>query len=117
MYTVRLLRMTARLLMLLYAGFISIFALDVFEEPAGSLQSTVGLILHLLPTLLILGLVLVSRKNDLFSAISYTLLGLFYIWWAWGRFPFSTYLIIAGPVLLSGLMHGYCWTAARKEKT
>ncbi|MFM2136849.1 MAG: hypothetical protein RL021_2249 [Bacteroidota bacterium] len=102
--------------MLLFAGFISIFALDVFENPQGILKTVAALILHLLPTFLIIGLVVLSRKTDLIPAISYTALGALYIWWAWERFPFITYLIIAGPLFIAGILHGICWSN-RKSAT
>lgn len=100
----------ARILMLLFAGFISIFALDVFENPDSILPTIAALGIHLLPTFVIIGLVLLSRKNDLLPAIAYTALGFLYIWWAWDRFPFITYLIIAGPLFVAGILHGICWS-------
>ena len=100
--------------MLLFAAFISIFALDVFEEPHGLLPTIAGLLIHLLPTFLIIGLVLIARKNDILPAVSYTLLGFIYIVWAWGKFPFINYLIIAGPLMLAGILHGLSWTRRKK---
>ncbi len=48
-----------RILCLLFAGFISLFALDVFEENRGFWNTTLALLMHLIPTgilLLILAL-------------------------------------------------------------
>ncbi|MFM2208146.1 MAG: hypothetical protein RL213_2121 [Bacteroidota bacterium] len=110
MKRIKFFQKTARLLMLLFAGFISIFALDVFENPDGIIHTVAALGIHLLPTFLIIGLILLSRKSDLLPAIAYIALGFLYIWWAWDRFPFTTYIIIAGPLFLAGVLHGICWS-------
>jgi hypothetical protein len=36
-------------------------------------------------------------------------LGLFYIFWAWGRFPVSTYEIISGSLFLLAILFGIGW--------
>ena len=36
-------------------------------------------------------------------------LGLFYIFWAWGRFPVITYVVISGLLFLLAILFGIGW--------
>ena len=91
-----------RVLCALFAGFISLFALDVFEGDQGIWQTTVALLTHLIPTAILLGLLAVAWRWEWVGAIAFPVLGVLYIAIAWGRFPLLTYTIIAGPLLLVG---------------
>jgi hypothetical protein len=109
MKTPRLLFWTPRILCLLFAGFISLFALDVFQENHGFWNTTIALLIHLIPTGILLALLAVSWPWEWIGALGFPALGLFYIISCWGRFPWQTYLIIAGPLVLVGILFLLGW--------
>lgn len=93
----------ARILVILFAVFISLFALDVFEEGVPLGQIVVALLIHLIPTYVILIILWASWKRPLIGGILFMLLGLFYILSAHNQ-AFLAYLLIAGPPFLIGLL-------------
>lgn len=107
----------ARLLTLVFAVFISIFALDVFEEKLGFLQTVLALLLHLVPTFFILLVLWLSWNRGWIGSIVFTILGILYIWWAWGRFELITYLLISGPLFLVSILFLLGWWEQQKEKS
>lgn len=98
----KILYWTPRVLGILFAFFISLFALDVFAE-YGFPEVLVALFMHLIPTFLVVGLLLIAWKWNLIGGLLYIGIGLFYIWLGWGKFDGITFLIIAGPVFLVGV--------------
>src|ERR1039458_824160 len=99
MKTPRLLFWTPRILCLLFAGFISLFALDVFQENRGFWETTIALLIHLILTGLLLIILAVSWRWEWVGALLFIGLGVFYIIAFWGRFSWSNYLVIAGPLM------------------
>lgn len=91
-----------RVLCALFAAFISLFALDVFEGDQGIWQTTVALLMHLIPTAILVGLLALAWRWEWVGAVTFPALGALYIAMAWGRFPWLTYAIIAGPLFLAG---------------
>ncbi|MFQ5767430.1 MAG: hypothetical protein ACE5ID_05540 [Acidobacteriota bacterium] len=47
---------------------------------------------------------MVAWRFERVGGLIYLALALFYILWAWGRFSFSAYLAISGPLALIGLL-------------
>ena len=64
----------------------------------------IALFMHLVPTYLVLGALLVAWKWEKIGGILFLGLGLFYIIMSWGRFPGMTYLIISGPLIVIGTL-------------
>ena len=94
----------ARVLGIVMALFISLFALDVFED-----FSIVGLFMHMIPTAIVVAVLFVAWRWPLIGGLLYVGLGVFYIVWAWGRFALGAYFGISGPLFLIGalFMIGY----------
>lgn len=109
MKTPRLLFWTPRILCLLFAGFISMFALDVFQENRGFWNTTIALLMHLILTGLLLILLAFSWRWEWIGALFFPALGAFYIIAFWGRFPWQTYLIMVGPLVLVGVLFLLGW--------
>ena len=107
--TNRLLFWTPRVLCLLFAGFISLFALDVFGETRGFWNTAVALFMHLIPTFLLLGLLALSWRWDWVGGLSFPALGAFYIIAFWGRFHWSAYALISGSLFLLGALFLLSW--------
>jgi hypothetical protein len=100
---------TPRGLGILFAAFISLFALDVFGEGAGFWQTLLALLIHLIPTAVVVLALVLSWRWEWLGAILYSALAALYIQQFWGRFPWSTYLIISGPLVLVGLLFLADW--------
>ena len=102
---------TPRVLCILFAAFISIFAADVFEEHRGFWPTLLGLLMHLIPTFVIIAVLLASWRHEWIGGVLFTALGLLYIAWAWNK-PFATwytFLAIAGPPVLAGVLFLLGW--------
>jgi hypothetical protein len=98
-----------RVLCIIFALFLSIFALDVFSEGLGFWQTILALLIHLIPAFLILIVLIVSWRWELVGGIIFTALGILYLVSSWGRFPWVTYLIVSGPLLLVGVLFLVNW--------
>lgn len=91
-----------RVLCVLFAAFISLFALDVFEGNQGIWRTTIALLLHPIPTAILLALLAITWRWEWVGAVAFPALGALYIIMAWGRFSWLVYAIIAGPLFLAG---------------
>jgi hypothetical protein len=98
-----------RVLSLLFATFISIFALDVFNESHGFWQTALALLMHLIPTIILLALLAVSWRWEWVGGVVFPALGLIYLVNSWGRFHWSAYVLIAGPLFLLGTLFLLSW--------
>jgi hypothetical protein len=105
----RLLFWTPRILGLLFAAFISIFALDVFDEHHGFWETALALGMHLIPTAILLVLLALSWRWGWIGAVLFPALGALYLVNFWGRFPWSVYAIISGPMFLLGILFLLNW--------
>ncbi len=95
---------TPRILVMLFAVFISLFALDVFGVGYTFWETILAFLIHLVPTYLVVIALLVAWKWPRVGGSIFVLLGLWYIWMAWGKFIIWTYVIIAGPPILVGIL-------------
>jgi hypothetical protein len=93
-----------RILCLLFAAFISLFALDVFGEGYGFWGTIVALLMHLVPTGLILIALVIAWRWEWIGAILFAALGVLYLVMAWGEFDWIAFLLIAGPCFLIGAL-------------
>lgn len=103
-----LLLWAARVLGIGMALFLSIFALDAFGE-GGILRNVAAFLIHLVPSFLVLAVVIFAWRREAVGAVGFTALALIYIVMTWGRFPLSVYLLIAGPLALTGLLFLASW--------
>jgi hypothetical protein len=96
----RILFWTPRILTIVFTAFISIFALDVFGQGYTFWETVVALMMHMIPTLLILIALTVAWRWEWVGRVLFIALGVFYIASMWGRFPLSVYVVIAGPAFV-----------------
>lgn len=89
-----------RVLGILQSCFITLFALDVFKEPFPAVL--LALVMHLIPTMILVGILLIAWRWELIGGLLCFLPALFYIWYAAGRFPLIALVCIAGPLILTG---------------
>ncbi|MEI8059615.1 MAG: hypothetical protein WCG67_05610, partial [Ferruginibacter sp.] len=62
--TPAIIRWTARIMSIAFAAFISIFALDVFNESSNFWDTALGLLIHLIPTFLIILVLIISWRKE-----------------------------------------------------
>lgn len=91
----KILHRTPRVLSILLIAFLSLFAMDVFEEP----QWFLALLIHLIPSFLLLAITIIAWKKALLGSILFLLFGvallLFTHFEAW---------VIAIPAFIVGLL-------------
>ncbi|OFW03219.1 MAG: hypothetical protein A3H96_19135 [Acidobacteria bacterium RIFCSPLOWO2_02_FULL_67_36] len=104
----RLLRWAPRVLGLGMALFLSVFALDAFGE-GGLLRNVAGFLIHLIPSFIVLAVLIAAWRRALVGATGFIALALIYVVMTWGRFPLSVYLVIAGPLALTGVLFLASW--------
>jgi hypothetical protein len=100
--TRQLLFWVPRVLTILFAGFLSLFALDVFDEGFGFWGTVVALFMHLIPTWIVLIVLAVSWRWEWVGAVLFAALGLLYVYFAVGRGHPEWTLVISGPLFLVG---------------
>lgn len=110
----RLLYWVPRILTILFAVFVSFFALDVFNEHLPFLHLVLALFLHLIPTFALLITLALAWRWEWIGSVAYVALGVFYVYSFAGRFPLLTYVVIAGPLFLIGGLFATNWIM-RKE--
>ncbi|MCK9331383.1 MAG: hypothetical protein M0Q94_16040 [Candidatus Cloacimonetes bacterium] len=103
-----------RILSLCFVLFLSLFSLDVFSEYSGW-DVIIPLIIHLLPSFVLLLAVLIAWKYDLVGAIAFICFSIAYIWLVGLDRPLSWYASISLPSLIVGLCFLLCWVKKRKN--
>ena len=105
---------TPRVLVMLFAAFVSIFALDVFGAGYGFWETILALFMHLIPTGLLVVALVIAWRWPWVGGILFPGLGVAYLVSMWGRFPWSVYLIMMGPLFLVGILFWLNWLYIRK---
>lgn len=98
-----------RILAILFSIFISLFALDVFDEGYNLWEALVGLLLHLIPTYLVVISLLIAWRWELLGAIVFIALATLYVLWGKGRQDLIAYYIVSGPLFLIGILFLFNW--------
>jgi hypothetical protein len=109
----RILFWSPRILCVLFAGFISLFAADVFGEGYGFWKTILALLLHLIPTGIVLVVLAIAWRWEWVGGILFSTLGALYLVEFWGRFHWSAYALIAGPLFLIGILFFLAWLCGR----
>ncbi len=115
--TKRLLFWTPRVLCILFAMFLSLFALDVFSEGYGFWETILALLIHLVPVYIVVIALVIAWRWEWVGAILFIASALFYLVWSWGRFHWSAYLGISGPLVLLGLLFLFNWIYRAQLRT
>jgi hypothetical protein len=67
-----------RILAILFAGFITIFALDSFEGHDSWIQKLGHLLVHLLPTAAVIGLLCLAWRRRIIGGLAFMILGMIF---------------------------------------
>jgi hypothetical protein len=97
-----------RVLAMLFALFISLFALDVFGVGYSFWETVAALLMHLIPVYLILIALGLGWRWEWLGGILFIGLGILYIVVAQG-FPLQVYLLVAGPAFVIGALFFVDW--------
>lgn len=101
-----------RILSLLFIAFLSLFALDVFNEYQG-LAVIIPLLIHLIPSVAMLVLTIVAWKYDLVGATAFLLAAISYVSIVGLGRPWSWYAAISGPALVVAVLYFFSWRQRR----
>ncbi|MGO9482565.1 MAG: hypothetical protein ACLP05_12405 [Candidatus Kryptoniota bacterium] len=98
-----------RVLCILFALFLSIFALDVFNEGYDFWKTLLALAIHLIPSIIILLFLIIAWRWEWIGGIAFLILAVSYVVMAWRRFPLSVYFVVAGPMVLISILFFVNW--------
>ena len=93
-----------RILGILIAIFVSLFALDVFGEGYSTVETIVALVMHLIPTFVILIVLGIAWRWEWIGGFLFVALGVLYITLFWEPSNLPAYLVISGPLFLTGIL-------------
>lgn len=113
-YLLLLLHWSPRVLCIIFAVFISLFALDAFDQGTSFLKTALALLIHLIPTIIIVLVLILSWRWSWIGGISYILLGIVYIIWSSKTGRGSH--IIDFPLFLIGFLFLADWILRKKVK-
>ena len=113
----QLLVWTPRILCLLFAAFLSLFALDVFSEVAGFWQTLAALMMHLIPTGLVLLALVIAWRWESIGGVIFISLGVLHVIISRGNLHWSAYAVIVGPLFLVGTLFLANWLCRAKLRT
>lgn len=91
---------TPRAFAILFNISLSFLAIDIFETGF----SWVGLFSHLVPAIICLVVLIIAWKQEAIGGLLFIILGVVYIVLFWGDFKFFTYLAMAGPTFVIGIL-------------
>ncbi|MGA9115725.1 MAG: hypothetical protein WB626_03010 [Bacteroidota bacterium] len=100
-----------RALCMAYAFFISLFAMDVFGGGRGFRETAVALFMHLLPTFLIVGVLVLAWRREWIGGVLFLGLAVFSLAWTWDK-PAGNWfalMLISGPLALTGVLFLLNW--------
>lgn len=105
----RTLLWTPRVLAILFAAFVSLFAFDVFVEGISVWQALLGFLIHLLPVYVLAIGIALGWRWEWVGTVTFAGFALWYLGMSWNRFDLIGTLIMAGVPLVIGLFYLYDW--------
>ncbi len=97
-----------RILSIGFVLFLSVFSLDIFSEYR-SWNAVIPLLIHLIPTFVLLAVFAISWKRDLVGAGFFLGFAILYIFSIGFDRPWSWYAGISGPMAITGLLFLWNW--------
>lgn len=105
----KLLYWAPRTLCIVFTVLISFFALDVFGESKSIWETILALLMHLIPTFILIVILVITWRREWIGGILFSVLGFTYIINMWGQFPLMTYIVVAGPLIITGILFLLNW--------
>jgi hypothetical protein len=112
---------TPRILSILFICFLALFSLDVFDSGLGFWQTVLALLMHNIPSFVLLVVLLISWRYEIVGGIAFIFAGLLYIFMLFMNPQFEWYMlswsiIIAGPAFLIGILFLIGWLKKRRAR-
>ena len=101
-----------RVLGILFALFLSLFALDVFSEGFSFGETILALLIHLIPTLIVVIALIIAWRWEWLGALLFITMTLFYLISSGGES-----WVISGPQFLVGVLFLFDWIYRTQLKT
>jgi len=109
-----------RILGIAFACFLALFSLDVFGNGLGFWGTLLALLIHNIPSFVLVAVVVIAWRRELVGAVALVAAGLLYIVLLlmsrkleWYMLSWSA--IIAGPTFLTGILFFADWRRKRKS--
>ncbi|OGY47308.1 MAG: hypothetical protein A2840_01675 [Candidatus Buchananbacteria bacterium RIFCSPHIGHO2_01_FULL_47_11b] len=100
----RLLTWTPRVLTMVFIGFISLFALDVFGEFNSWQKTALALFMHLIPSIALVGLLIVAWYKKRIGGVIFVIIGICF-GFAFDAFQYLTgFLLLVLPLWIVGIL-------------
>jgi hypothetical protein len=112
----RLLFWPPRILCIGFAVFLSLFALDVFNETHGFGQTALALLIHLVPTAIVVAVLIVAWRWEWIGAALFTAAAAFYAKSVLPKHP-GWALTIAMPLLVIAVLFLVSWLRRSELRT
>jgi len=93
-----------RILAILYIAFISIFALDVFEEGYGFWGTMLALFMHLIPSFLLIACLVFAWKRPKIGGAVFMVMGVVFTLFFRTYQMLGSFLMISLPLLIIGTL-------------
>src|SRR6185369_16626144 len=104
----RLFRWAPRILALLVAAFLGLFALDAFQDGNTLGQAAAALGIHLLPSFVLVAVVVLAWRRPMVGAWLFAAAALGYAF-ATGRGHPDWIAVVSGPLLLTAVLYLVSW--------
>ncbi len=93
-----------RILGTLFIIFVSVFALDVFNEGYGPLATLVAFMIHLVPAIFMVVALIIAWKNEAVGGGLFMVLGYIFFLVMNGQFNALGYFLLPAPLFLIGML-------------
>ena len=110
----RILFWTPRVLSILFALFVSLFALDVFGVGYSFWETVLALLIHLVPVYILLIGLAIAWRWEWVGALIFMGFAVWYVAMAWGQFQLSVYVMMAGVPFVVGILWLIDWLYRRE---
>jgi hypothetical protein len=112
---------TPRILSIIIILFLALFSFDVISSDLSLGEIITGMLVHNIPTLVLIIIVIISWKYEIVGGIAFLLAGLMYIVFATTRaeiwyIAIAWSIQIAGPALLTGVLFMVNWFQKKQYK-
>ena len=98
---------TPRILCILFIAFVSLFALDVFQEGRGFWQTAIALSMHLFPSFVMLAALVLAWRWEWIGAVIFTACAAFFAIIVRGTWPVKATFAI--PCLVTACLFLFNW--------
>ena len=113
----RVLFWTPRVMSILFALFVSLFALDVFGVGYSFWETVLALLIHLVPVYILLIGLAIAWRWEWVGALIFMGFAVWYVAMAWGQFQLSVYLMMAGVPFVVGILWLIDWLYRRELRS